>query len=110
MVVGGTRRGLTAVRQILEDAEAPVPGRLRRVLSLLVAEVRDLEARIQAVDDELRAVANEDPVEQLMKISGVGLLTATALLGSVAHIHGFRRARRFASWLGLKATPNCVAS
>jgi transposase len=28
-------------------------------------------------------------------------LTATALVGSVGHIHAFRRARQFASWLGL---------
>ncbi len=32
---------------------------------------------------------------------GVGLLTATALVASVGHIHAFRRGRQFASWLGL---------
>ena len=36
-----------------------------------------------------------------MRIPGVGLLTATALVATVGHIHAFRRARRFASWLGL---------
>ena len=59
VVVGGARRGLAAVGQLLEDAAVPVPGRLRRALSLLVAEVRDLEARIEAVEDELRAVADQ---------------------------------------------------
>ena len=32
---------------------------------------------------------------------GVGLLTATALVASVGHIHAFRWGRQFASWLGL---------
>ena len=29
------------------------------------------------------------------------MLTATALVGAVGHIHAFRRGREFASWLGL---------
>jgi transposase len=102
LVPSGARRGLVAVGRILEDAEAPVPGRLRRALALLVSEVREVEARIEVLERELRAVADQNPViERLKEIPGVGLLTATALVASVAHIHGFHRARRFASWLGL---------
>ena len=41
-----------------------------------------------------------------MEVPGVGLLTATALVGSVAHIHGFQRGRQFASWLGLTPREN----
>lgn len=42
------------------------------------------------------------PVTQrLQQIPGVGVITATALVGSVPHIHAFRRGRHFASWLGL---------
>ena len=44
----------------------------------------------------------DDPVvTRLRTIPGIGLLTATALVGSVGHIHAFHRARQFASWLGL---------
>src|SRR5205085_12157608 len=51
---------------------------------------------------DLRAVADADPVAtRLREIPGIGLLTATALVGTVGHIHAFRRARQFASWLGL---------
>lgn len=31
----------------------------------------------------------------------MGVLTSTALVGAVSHIHAFRRGRHFASWLGL---------
>ena len=34
-------------------------------------------------------------------VPGVGVLTATALVAAVPHIHAFRRGRAFASWLGL---------
>jgi hypothetical protein len=38
---------------------------------------------------------------RLQTIPGVGVLTATALVGAVNHLHAFRRGRDFASWLGL---------
>jgi hypothetical protein len=54
------------------------------------------------LERELRALAEADlVVTRLLTIPGIGLLTATALVGSVGHIHAFRRARQFASWLGL---------
>ena len=36
-----------------------------------------------------------------MQVPGVGVITATAMVGAVNHIHAFRRGRDFASWLGL---------
>lgn len=93
---------MSGARRILDDADAPVPSRLRRALALLIAEIRETESRIEGIEQELRAIADEDPIiERLMAIPGVGLLTATALVASVPHIHGFPRGRRFASWLGL---------
>jgi transposase len=40
-------------------------------------------------------------IRRLQQVPGVGVLTSTALVGSVGHIHAFRRGRHFASWLGL---------
>ena len=75
---------------------------LRTVLASVHEEVRAIEARLAALERELRALADADPVvTRLLTIPGIGLLTATALVGSVGHIHAFRRARQFASWLGL---------
>jgi transposase len=60
------------------------------------------EENIRTVERELARSVRESAVcERLRRIPGVGLLTATALLGSVADIHRFRNGRRFASWLGL---------
>ena len=91
---------LHAVPTVLADA--PLPAHLRHVLTLLYEEVRTIETHLTAVDAELRTVAATDPViSRLRTIPGVGVLTATALVGSVGNIHAFRRGRQFASWLGL---------
>ena len=98
----GARAAVKAVPAMVEDPEAPLPAYFRHALRLLHDEVRALELAITAIDHELSALADADPVVvRLREIPGIGLLTATALIGTVGHIHAFRRARQFASWLGL---------
>tara|TARA_B100001971_G_C18188984_1_gene537410 strand:+ start:85 stop:1173 length:1089 start_codon:yes stop_codon:yes gene_type:complete len=102
LLPAGPRAALRAVLVILDAADAPLPTHLRQVLASVHAEVRDLEARIADLEQQLRVLADADPVvTRLRTIPGIGLLTATALVGTVGHIHTFRRARQFASWLGL---------
>jgi transposase len=98
----GARTVLTKMPRILEDADNGLPARLCLTLALVYDEVRALERDIKDVDRQLARVAAADPMAQrLLTIPGLGVITATALLGAVARIHAFRRARHFASWLGL---------
>jgi transposase len=98
----GARTVLAKIAALLADDQAPIPGRLRQMLPLLVEEVREIEDRIARIEGALQAVAKDDAViQRLMRIPGVGLLTATAVVATVGHIHAFRRARQFACWLGL---------
>jgi transposase len=98
----GARTVLRRVTAILEDPDAAVPEVLRQTLALVVDEVHRLEERIAGVDRQLARLASAHPVAaRLQTIPGVGVLTATALVGAVGHIHAFRRGREFASWLGL---------
>ena len=95
-----TTAALRAVPGVL--SEAAVPAHLRAVLALLHEEIRAMERRLSAVEMQLRILAAHDPViQRLRTIPGVGLLTATALVGSVGNIHACRRGRQCASWLGL---------
>lgn len=90
-------------------AAGPLPALLRETLRTLVEEIRDVEARLKQLDQQLHAIADADPVAQrLQTVPGVGVLVATAMVGSVPHIHAFRRGRHFASWLGL--TPREASS
>ena len=98
----GARAAIQSVPTVLEHAATLLPAHLRHVLAAVHEEVRAIEGRIAALERELASLAADNPVvTRLRTIPGIGLLTATALVGSVGHIHAFHRARQFASWLGL---------
>jgi transposase len=102
LLPAGARAALQALPRIVDEAQATIPMYLRQILASVHDEVRAIEARIVDLERELRVLADADPiVTRLRTIPGIGLLTATALVGTVGHIHAFRRARQFASWLGL---------
>lgn len=90
------------VWRLLDDAISPLCDLLRPALATMLEELQQLEARLAAIDRQLRQFARHHPVAvRLQQIPGIGVVTATALIGSVPHIHAFRRGRAFASWLGL---------
>jgi transposase len=98
----GARTALRRVPALLEDTTLALPDLVRHTVGAVLQEVRDLEARLTAIDQQLARVVREHPIaRRLRQIPGVGVITATALVGAVGHIHAFRRGRHFASWLGL---------
>ncbi|HEV3049577.1 MAG TPA: IS110 family transposase [Longimicrobium sp.] len=98
----GAERFLTELHQVLERNRERLPDRIRRMVTLLWEEVRELERRIEAVEEELERIAKEEPViRTLLQVPGIGVLTATALYASVGDIHAFKSGRHLASWLGL---------
>jgi transposase len=102
LLPAGARAAVKVIPTVLDDAATVLPSHLRHVLAAVHDEVRAIEGRIAALERELAAVAEHDAVvTRLRTIPGIGLLTATALVGTVGHIHAFARARQFASWLGL---------
>lgn len=93
----------TALKQIPDalDDEA-LPPMLRPALQSLLDEIHDLAQPIASVEHQLEAISRHHPViEHLRDISGIGLLTATALYASANDARHFRSGRHLASWLGL---------
>lgn len=98
----GSKRFMNDLHRLLAEKHERLPERVRRTILALWEEVRGLEDRTRAIEAELEAVALEEPVVQaLLKIPGIGILTATALFATVANIHAFRNGRQLACWLGL---------
>jgi len=98
----GPKRAIEAVRVALADPSGSVPSLLHTSLLELLQEIEALEQRCQHLDRELKRFHLHDPViERLLRIPGVGDLTATALRASVVDIQRFPTGRHFASYLGL---------
>ena len=98
----GAKQVLPAVWSIIEDAESELAMPLRALFAEVCAEIREIEGRIERVEDQLQALARELPaVQRFLKIPGVGLIVATALVGFVGDLRRFPSARHFASYLGL---------
>lgn len=101
-VPAGARTVLRRVAATVDDPARALPPVLRQTVMHLLEEVRDLESRVAAIDRELACVARAHSIAtRLLQVPGVGIITATAMIGAVGHIHAFRRGRDFASWLGL---------
>lgn len=101
-VATGARTAMKRIPVVLDDATLALPALVSSSVAMVLEEVRALEARIAQLDRQLAQIAREHPIAQrLQQVPGVGVLTATALVGSVGNIHAFRRGRQFASWLGL---------
>lgn len=94
----GARYVVPAVYSHLDE----LPAVMRGVIKAATEEIKDLDDRIREVERELQVMARTVPtVARLMTIPGVGLLTATAMVGMVGDIHRFRTGRHFSSYLGL---------
>ena len=98
----GSREVVPAVWAVIEDADSNLPDALRLIFVEACREIREIEARVKLVERQLEALAEQvRAVEQLQTIPGVGLLTATAMVGFIGDIRRFPTARHFASYLGL---------
>ncbi|MGH7472034.1 MAG: IS110 family transposase [Longimicrobiales bacterium] len=98
----GAKRFLKDLHPLLARVSAQLPERVRRTVTALWDEVRELEQRIEAIETELESIAADQPALQaLLSIPGMGLLSATALFATVGDIHAFKSGRQLACWLGL---------
>jgi transposase len=114
----GARHVIPHTWALIDSAASQVPDPLRLALAEACLESRDFEGRINAAEKQLQILARQTPtVERLQSIPGVGLLTATALVGFVGDVQRFPTSRHFASYLGLTprerssgSTRGCVPS
>jgi transposase len=103
LIVGvGLDRLRRALPDILEDGENGIPGIAREVFADAARQLAELDVRIGDYDRRITVLARaSEPVQRLMKMEGVGPITATAIVASVGDAKVFRNGRQFAAWLGL---------
>lgn len=92
----------SALPDMLEDAENGLPDLAREVFSELRDRLIELDSQVEHYDRWIRREAEQSELAQrLMKIEGVGTLTASAMVATVGNGQCFRNGRELAAWLGL---------
>jgi transposase len=83
-------------------ADETLPPALRRGVARQLEHLRELDAHLDDCDREIAQQAREDPrAQRLVRLSGVGVLTASAVAATVVDARQFRCGRQFAAWIGL---------
>lgn len=86
----------------LEDAENGLSTRFRGLLNELWGDLKYMDQRITALNQEITTIAQQDPVAQrLQQLRGVGPLIATALVAAIGNAEQFSNGRQMAASLGL---------
>src|SRR5215213_5205778 len=95
----GLREALPAILADRTDVLSP---RMIHLIEDLAQDWRQLDDRIDAITREIAALARQDAgCQRLMRIPGVGVITASAMVAAVGTGAAFRKGRDFAAWLGL---------
>lgn len=98
----GIARIRRALPGILEDAENGLPDIARDLFAELKTRLIDLDRQISEHDRRIEQLATQsEAAQRLMRLDGVGAVTATAIVASVGNGRCFKNGRQFAAWLGL---------
>lgn len=85
----------------LADSET-VPPRVRLLLRQARAQLTALDQQIDDCDRQIHEHAkHSDAAQRLQAIAGIGPITSSAIVSTVAHATDFRNGRQMAAWLGL---------
>jgi transposase len=86
------------VGKYLED----LPGYCNTVIGDMRSELHRLDERVAEYDRHIEQMAKADhEAKQLIQLTGVGSITASAMVAMIGKGHDFKNGRQLAAWLGL---------
>jgi len=90
------------VPSLLEDASNQLPGSVRQLITRLTEHLKDLDALVDEFEAQIKAWHRSSELStRLEKIPGIGPLSASALVASIADVNSFANGRQLSAWLGL---------
>jgi transposase len=101
-IPSGIRQVKIHLSSYLEEPDNELTALKRVLFNELREELAELNHRISDSDKKIKQMAAAHPVcERLMKIPGVGPITATALISTIGKATNFKNGRELSAWLGL---------
>ena len=91
---------LRALPRLAEEEQ--LPPRLRPLLRQAHEHLLLLDERISTCDREIHAHARQsEQAQRISALTGIGPLTASAVIATLANAHDFRNGRQLAAWMGV---------
>ena len=95
-------RHVDQLRERMEAQESNVPAAAKDAMQTLFALLAQLDEHVETLTQAIKAWARvSDDTQRLMRVPGIGPITAFAIQAFAGDLKGFRNGREFAAWLGL---------
>jgi transposase len=100
VIAQGIQRLRRTLPELLATAET-LPTLVREVVEELRERLLEWERRIAQYARRIEQLATQnEAATRLMRVEGVGPMTATAIVATIGEGHAFAHGRQFAAWLG----------
>ena len=101
IAAGAAKVKLSLCAVIAESTNEFTPSS-RECMQNLYEELVDVELRLKNLDTRIRQLCRQNEnCQRILKVPGVGELTATAIVAAVPNPKEFRNGRHMSAWLGL---------
>ena len=98
----GAARVKSSLCAAIADGDNELTPSSRESFQGLYEELVDVEARVKYLNTKIRQLCRQnESCQRILKIPGVGELTATAIVAAVPDPGEFRNGRHMSAWLGL---------
>jgi len=98
----GAARVKSSLCVAIADGDNELTPLSRESMQDLYDELVDVECRLKKLDNKIRQLCRQNEnCQRILKIPGVGELTATAIVAAVPDPKEFRNGRHLSAWLGL---------
>ena len=98
----GIKQVFKRVPALLEQAADELPGPMVALLPRLLEHLKYLDRQVQEFENEIKRWHRQGELSQrLEQVPGIGVLTASALVATVAEARQFKNGRQMGAWLGI---------
>ena len=99
---GGRQAGLAEMRLRMAELEENIPGMLFEAFKEQLQRLNDIEADVEDIERKIKDwQKQQEACRKVAEISGIGMLTATALVATMGEARNFKSGREFAAFVGL---------
>ncbi|MFT5395991.1 MAG: transposase [Gammaproteobacteria bacterium] len=101
-IAAGAAKVKRSLSLIISDSKNGLTALSRECMQGLYDELIDIEIRVKNMNKKIKIICQQNETcQRILKIPGVGELTATAMVSAVPNANEFKNGRHLFAWLGL---------